>query len=239
MTKPRPKRAAARKSDLTDSEVVKFLRQNSDFLCRNADLIGTLQIPARDLGGGETRIVDLQHYMLDNLRGQVHSLKQRHDELLESSRCRLQTQSRIHFAALALLSARDLSHLIDIVTTDLAVLMDMDVAALCVESTDVPRVTADGVRLLPRGCIGEFLGEREVLLQAHTTGDSRIYGAAAGLVEAEILLRLHVRDEPPDALLALGARQPNHIHAGQATEALGFLAHILEHCVRTWLELPE
>jgi len=238
MTKARRKGAAAPRSDLTDNEVASFLRRNGDFLCRNPDLIGALQVPDRDFGAGETRIADLQHYMLDNLRGQVHGLKHRHDELLNSSRCRLQTQARIHAAALVLLSARDLSHLIDIATTDLAVLMDMDVAALCVESTDVPRVTADGVRLLPNGCIEELLGDREVLLQEHTTGDARIYGAAAGLVEAEILLRLHVRDAPPDALLALGARRPNHVHSGQATEALGFLARILEHCVRTWLEFP-
>ncbi len=243
MTKARPQGNGSSgnspdRSDLTDSEVTGFLNRNPDYLCRNPDLIDALQLPARDLGGSETRIVDFQHYMLDRLRGDVHEIKQRHDNLLETSRCRQQTQSRVHFAALALLGARSLSHLIDIATTDLAVLMDMDVAALCVETSDVPRVTADGVRLLPSGCIEDLLGKRDVLLHEQATGDSRIYGAAAGLVQAEILLRLHVRDEPPDAILALGARQPNHIHMGQATEALGFLARILEHCVRAWLELP-
>ncbi|MHA1566660.1 MAG: DUF484 family protein [Alphaproteobacteria bacterium] len=239
MTKARPKRSAAGRSNLTNSEVAAYLRANPDFLCAHPDLIAGLQIPARDLGGGDPRIVDLQHYMLDRLRTQAHDLKHRHDELLDNSRCRLQTQSRIHFAALALLGARDLPHLIDIATTDLAVLMDMDVVALCVESADVPRVTADGVRLLPNGCIDELLGQRDILIHEKTTGDSQIYGAAAGLVEAQILLRLHVRDEPPDALLALGASRPNHIHQGQTTEALGFLARILEHSVRSWLEFPQ
>ncbi len=239
MTKARPKRPAARRGDLTDREVAAFLRANPDYLCRHPELIESLQIPARKLGGGDARVVDLQHYMLDHLRAQAHDLKHRHDELLDNSRCRLQTQSRIHFAALALLSARDLPHLIDIATTDLAVLMDMDVVALCVESTDVPRVTADGVRLLPNGCVEDLLGQRDILINEQTTGDNRIYGHAAGLVEAEILLRLHVRDEPPDALLALGARRPNHVHRGQTTEALGFLARILEHCVRSWLQFPE
>ena len=239
MTKARPKRPAADRSDLTDKEVATYLRANPDFLCAHPGLIERLQLPARQLGGGDPRVVDLQHYMLDHLRAQTQDLKHRHDALLDNSRCRLQTQSRIHAAALALLGARDLRHLIDIATTDLAVLMDMDVVALCVESTDVPQVTADGVRMLPTGCIEELLGERDILIHEQTTGDTRLYGSAAGLVEAEILLRLHVRDAPPDALLALGARQPNHVHQGQTTEALGFLARILEHCVRSWLEFPQ
>jgi uncharacterized protein YigA (DUF484 family) len=39
-------------------------------------------------------------------------------------------------------------------------------------------------------------------------------------------------------LLALGSRVEGRFDPSQGTELLGFLARILELCIRTWLELP-
>ena len=59
--------------------------------------------------------------------------------MVANSRDNLSTQDRIHKAVLALLEAETFEHLIEIVTTDLAVLLSVDVAALCVEASDRQR----------------------------------------------------------------------------------------------------
>ena len=46
-------------------------------------------------------------------------------------------------------------------------------------------------------------------------------------------------DVTPQAMLALGSRQPEHFHPGQGTELLVFLAGTLQQCIRMWLDLPE
>ena len=39
-------------------------------------------------------------------------------------------------------------------------------------------------------------------------------------------------------LLALGSREPDTFHPGQATELLCFLTRVIERCIRSWLDLP-
>ena len=80
---------------------------------------------------------------------------------------------------------------------------------------------------------------RRVLLRCDIQGDPAIFGAAAGLVASEALIRMRPSQATPSAMLALGARKPDQFHPGQGTELLIFLADVLERCVRTWLNLPE
>ena len=67
--------------------------------------------------------------------------------------------------------------------------------------------------------------------------DPEIFGAGAGLVHSEALLRLDIGGKAPDALLALGSRCDGAFDDGQGTELLGFLARVLEICFRGWLNL--
>ena len=79
-------------------------------------------------------------------------------------------------AALSLLGAQSFEHFIEIVTTDLAVLLDVDVVALCVETVDgeTAKLRCRGVQLLPAGSVDRLLGpERAALLRDDTVGDRR------------------------------------------------------------------
>ena len=76
---------------------------------------------------------------------------------------------------------------------------------------------------------------REQLL-ASARGE--LFGAAAGLVRSEALIRLSIGDATPEALLALGSRDAEHFQEGQGTELLGFLARVVEGSIRGWLNLP-
>ena len=69
-------------------------------------------------------MVDLQQFMVDRLRRDLTRLRGLQDELVANSRDNLSTQDRIHKAILALLDAETFEHLIEIVTTDLAVLLE-------------------------------------------------------------------------------------------------------------------
>ncbi|MFQ5972052.1 MAG: DUF484 family protein [Alphaproteobacteria bacterium] len=234
------KQGAVPHLDLAEDQVLGYLRRNPDFLARHPDLFTKLVPPARKFGNGrDATVMDLQQFMLGRLREDVGRLEKRHDALVDTSRSNLRTQSRVHAAALALLSARSFESFIEIVTTDLAMLLEIDVVAMCIECSEVTRVRPDGIRLLPSGSIDELLGRRaDVVLRENTVGERWLYGSGAGLVRSDALLRLRVRRQPPDALLALGARTPGHFHAGQATELLSFLARVLEHGIRNWLDVP-
>lgn len=224
---------------LSDAAVADYLRRHPDFLARHSELLDVLEPPARRDGDG---VVDLQQFMVERLRGELARVKQARDDLLYTGRSNMAAQSRVHEACLAMLAAPTFEHLIETVTTDLGVILDLDAVTICVEQPDdgSPPTHIGGVHQLEPGAVRDILGRgRESLLLGNIEGDPLLFGSGAGLVRSAALLRLNISSATPPALLALGSREPEHFDPVQGSELLQFLARALELTVRAWLDLPE
>ncbi len=220
------------------AEVAAYLRQHPDFLLQHPELLEVLTPPALQRG---ERIVDMQHFMVQRQREEMQRLKTQQRVLVANSRANLASQSRVHAAVLALLAAGSFEQLIQIVTTDLAVLLDADVVTIAVESTGAqrPRLTHQGVQILDPGTVDEILGiDRDVVLLSDVEGDPVLFGDGAGLVRSAALARLSVSVAAPAGLLCIGMRRAGKFHGGQGTELLGFLARALGITIAAWLDLP-
>ncbi|WP_114394778.1 DUF484 family protein [Oleisolibacter albus] len=217
---------------LTAEDVAAFLRDHPDFLVHHPELIPHLVPPAVDRGQG---VIDMQAFLLERLRGEVGRLSDQQRELIATTRANINNQNRVHAAALFLLDSGSLAQLIQAIGTDLAVLLDLDVAALAVESVPetVTPIDRARLRLLESGGVARLLGRRHVLLRSDIQGGTDLYGLET--VRSDALVRLTLQPEAPPALLALGSREPDMFHPGQATELLQFLAHVVERCLRCWL----
>ncbi len=146
----------------------------------------------------------------------------------------------MHKAVLAIIRAKSFEQLLQIVTTDLAVLLDVDAVTLAIETVAVParRVPLAGIRLLKAGAVDALIGRnRHVLLACGIEGDPVLYGGAAGLVRSHALLRLSLSVEGPSGLICIGTRRPGAFYPGLGTELLGFLARALEITMGQWLAL--
>jgi len=223
--------------DLTEEDVAAYLRDHPDFLASRSDLIPHLLPPSVDRGNG---VLDMQYYMLQRLRGELGELQEQQRELIATSRANLNNQNRVHAAVLFLLDATSFEHLIQTITTDLAVLLDLDVAVLAVESTGsaIPHVSRSQVRVLEPDGVTRILGKRDVLLRDNIQGTPDLYGAAAGAVRSDALVRLRISAAAPAGLIAFASREPDMFHPGQGTELIGFLARVIERSIRSWLDLP-
>jgi uncharacterized protein YigA (DUF484 family) len=204
---------------LSTGDVSAWLLAHPDFLVQHPELVGRLALPPRDRGEG---VIDLQGYQAERLRGQVDRLKDQQRAFITASRANHNTQNRVHAAILFLLDAESFEQLIHTVSTDLAVLLDLDVVTL----------------LVAPGEIGRRLGGQELALESDVAGDETVFGAGAGLVRSQALIRLNVSPETPPCLLALGSRDPEMFHPGMRTELVGFLGRVLERCIRSWLSGP-
>ena len=237
MTRTTGKSAPTIVEEVTPEQVAAYLRAHPDFLAQRTDLIEDLMPPSRHRGGS---VVDFQHFMLERLRADNGRLREQRQELVNIARNNLNHQGRVHAAVLSLLEAQTFEQLIQVITVDLSVLLDVDVTMLIVESngTDVPHVHKSGVRVVEPGSVDSWIGSKETLLRNNTQGDPEIYGAAAGLVRSEALLRLRISSETPVGLLAFGSRDPGALNEGQGTELISFLARTIERCIQAWLDLP-
>ena len=141
--------------------------------------------------------------------------------------------------ALAMLKATSFEHLLQILTTDLAVLIDVDVVTLGVESTAArtTRMPVHGIHLLRAGKVDQLLGpDRDVLFYPDVKGDPALFGGAAGLVRSQALLRLSFARSGPSGLICIGTRKAGTFHPGLGTELLSFLARTVEITIAQWLE---
>lgn len=219
-------------------EVAAYLRGSPDFLARRPELFAALLAPTRHVGNG---VLDMQTYIIERLQHQIAESSAREHGLLTASRSNLTSQGRVHAAVLALLEARGFEELIERVHTDLARLLDVDVAVLCIEAAaGAPAgVSTVGVQVIEPGEVDRCLGPgRDCLLSGEIEAESRLFGGAASLIRSQALVRISVRCGCPAGLVALGSRTPNHFEVGQGTELLRFLANALGGCIRGWLTVP-
>ena len=224
---------------LTAQQVADYLRRHPDFLGQHPELL-TGAVPGAPLRADGA--VDMQHFMLKRTQGELRALQDAHADLVSTSRANLTTQKRIHQAALALLAAPGFPQLLEAVTTDLAVHLEVDVVALCVEAVEgAPnRVPMGGISILKPGTVDHILGEgRATLLRPYVSGERALFGPAAGLVRSDALLRLDLGSRAPHGILAFGSRNEGRFQPGQGIDLLTFLAGILALAIRSWLDLPE
>ena len=231
MADPRPRPAGP-----SADEVETFLRDHPDFLVDHPDLVNVLLPPEAKRGEG---VVDLQRYMLERVRGDLSRVQTQQNEILATSRSNLITQNRVHASVIAMLGATTLEHLIEIITTDIAVHLEVDAVALGFEALD--RLPAGGnrstLRILPRGAVDRYVGaNKDLSLIPDAEPEAQLFGGAASLVRSQALLRLQLRRDAPLGILAFGSRTPGKFHPGQGTELLIFLGKVAELTFRGWLD---
>jgi len=227
----------AANSTVTAKQVASYLRSHPDFLLEHPNLLDGLEPPVRDHGNG---VVDLQNVMVKRLRDEVEMLGGMRDDLLETSRGNANSQDRIHRAIIALLEAPSFERFIECVTTDLAVILDLDLVTIGVEQSDqaFPSHPAPGVYCLEPGQVDVLLGPgNRMQLRDDVSGEPALYGSGASLVRSDALIRLAIGEAVPAAVLAMASRGEGRFHSAQGTELLSFLAKVLEISFRRWLHL--
>jgi uncharacterized protein YigA (DUF484 family) len=230
-----PNAAAEASGEIGARDIIAYLRRHPDFLEQHPEALRLLRAPSRELGEG---VFDFQHFHVERLRQDLARLNLEHRTLIAASRGTLASQGRVHKAVLAILAAGSFEQLLQTITTDMAVLLDVDIITIGVESTTSPagRLSVQGIHLLKAGAIDALLGpERVMLLRADQPGETVFFGAAAGLVRSQGLLRLGFGRGAPLGLLCIGTRQPGRFHPGMGTEMLSFLARVISITISQWL----
>lgn len=234
----RPARLAAREDaarELDAREVIGYLRRHPEFLDEHPEALRLLKPPGREIGEG---VVDFQQFLHERQRRELNRVNLEYRNLITVSRGNLASQSRVHKAALTILAAPSFGQLLQIVTTDLAVVLDVDVVTIVVENIAgiTPRFNTHGVHLVDAGTVEELLGpDKTVIYEADVAGDPTLFGGAAGLVRSQALLRLRFGRETPIGLLCIGTRKPGRFHPRLGIELLGFLGRIVGLSIGLWL----
>lgn len=222
---------------LSEQAVIAFLKANPKFLQENPDVCDFLIPPQQ---GDGRKVKDFQSFMIQRLKDDKDKVVQTTREVIETARGNMNNQQRIHKVVLRLLEARSFDEFIEIITSDMATMLDTDISVMVVESNghDIPHIHTSGIRVVPAGTIDKWMGGKNVLLQDNIMGIEAMYGGAYTLVASQALLRIDISMDTPPAIIAFGSRDPAMFMDGQATDQVDFLARVVERAFRSWLNLP-
>ncbi len=215
---------------LNEKQVAEYLQENPDFFKAHPEIMSEVVAPERWTGDG---VVDMQRYMLDRRTSEIDELRNCAQEVIETSRSNMSTQTRTHAAVLAAVTAKSFEHLVRILSDDWPFLLDVDVVSIGFEPahTPDPRIVLNEVRQLDAGDVDLYVGaEQDICLYREFSDDGRIFGAGAGLVQSAALARLRPSLASPVGVMALGSRG-SVFHPGQGSELIGFLVRVLESLI--------
>ena len=209
---------------LTAAAVSAWLRRHPEFLEENPEVLTFLTPPEYRRG---ERILDMQRFMLERLRGDTAALRRQEKQLLSAAEGNAAGQSKVHQAVIAVIGAADIQALNGIVRTKLPGILDLEAAALCIEEEGA--LALAGATALGPGGIANLMGpKRHILLQGKTAGDAFVFGDDAPRVKSVAYLRLRTGSAAPNMLLALGSGREDGFGPDQATDLLSFFGEAME-----------
>lgn len=177
---------------------------------------------------------DFQAHLIARLRAEKQAAEDAGRSVVVAAREAMNNAQRIHGLVLRLLDAATPEALLQTLTLDALAWLDVDAAALAIESGDgpIPLISNGSLRLLPGGTVAGWMGAAAVVLHEDIAGSEALYGGGAALVHSQILLRLTLPEAP--GILAFGSRDAHAFAPGQATDQAQFLAGVTERLLARW-----
>lgn len=220
---------------LSDEEILEYLKSNPTFLLKNPDAVDYL-IPPKDTASGKG-VVDFSHYMVEKLKNDKKMVLDTTRDIIEVSRENMNNLARIHEAVLKLLEAENFEEFVQTLTNDVPIVLDCDVVNMVIEDENsaIPESYRKSVRLVPAGTIDGWMEGNVSRIQSNVRGNEVIYGAGAGLVRSQALLRIDQTLSIPPTIIAFGSRDPDMFREGQGADLIAFLCQTVERMLKLWL----
>ena len=225
------------------SSVFEYLQKNPEFLIENPELLEILKTPPRWKDTNDDNIVDIQTLMLDRMRTKSTTLKNAADLLISTTRSNMMIQTRTHAAVIAMLEAKSIASLVNLVLDELPVILDLDAVSLCVEKSNnnLQLLDQTNIKWIAQGYVNDIIGDRnsKTKLIENSKRDEQVFGKLSNTIKSAAYGRLQFDKEISTGFLALGSRTPGAFHEEQGTELLNFTTRTLELILNRWLNKEE
>ena len=206
------------------------------------DLMRALMLASERAMGGN--VVDLRGMAMDRLEARIARLEETHRAVIAAAYDNLSTTNQIHRAVLRLVDAPTFEDFVLCLGRDLTDIFQIDGVALVLESA-TPGAALGPLEAVLKvrqpGFVGQYMAlgrpvpPRQIVLRQGVPAEPGLYGARAGDLRSEALMRLDLGAGRLPALLAMGSEDPHRFKPGQGTDLVSFFTGMFERLLRRWL----
>lgn len=188
-----------------------------------------------------TNIVDMRGVAMERLEARLDRLENTHRSVIAAAYENLAGTHQIHRCVLEMLEAEDLAALLDLLVGTVADIVRVDLVRLVLETVDPGAPPHHAIAAVAAGFVEDYVTAgrdvpaRQVTLRECAPAALQVFGADAGRIGSEALLRLELGEGRLGAMLAFGSADPMQFRANQGTELLAFFAAAFERMLRRHL----
>jgi uncharacterized protein YigA (DUF484 family) len=218
-------------TDLTELDIVRYLRAHPDFFVNHPELLATIQIPHES-----GRAVSLIERQVAVLRNQLREYQRRVDRWVEVAKQNDALQARMHRLTLELIDAATFDEVLTALEDELHDDFQADAVELRLFSASQLSEHLDQQLPGHSATFENFFKNNRPICGALARGQlDYIFGAGGEEIASAALIPL--RNEGVLGLLAIGSRDPKRFVPQQGTEFLTRLGEIISHTLKA-VSLP-
>lgn len=186
-------------------------------------------------------IIDMRGVAMERLEARLDRLEDTHRSVIAAAYENLAGTAQIHRCVLEMLEAEDLGTLLDLLVGDVADIVRVDLVRLVLETGDAGASPHHAIAPVAAGFVDDYLtggrgvAARQVTLRPCAPAAPPVFGAEAGRIRSEALLRLELGEGRLGAMLAFGSADARQFRSNQGTELLSFFASAFERVLRRHL----
>lgn len=194
----------------------------------------------RSLGGN---IVDLRGIAMERLESRLDRLEDTHRTVIAAAYENLAGTNLIQNAVLRLLEPTDFKEFLNCLDGNLKDALRITGLKLILETgeADHDNIGFDTVLAMVEPGVVDFyitagrdISVRPVTLRQVSPASEDVYGAQAGYIKSEALLKLDLGQGRLPGLLVMGSEDPHQFRPNQGTDLLTFFGATFERALRRW-----
>jgi len=212
--------------DADEARVIDYLQQHPDFFDRHPEVLAALDIP-HDSGGA----ISLVQRQIGALRSQADKYRRQLEDLIEVARENERLSARLHRLILALIEAGSQEEVLTTLQEQLREQFQTDAVELKLFSASEIKQHAEQGETGP-ALFQDFMTKRRPSCGTLPAGQlDFLFGERAGETASVALIPLDAG--PLEGLLAIGSRDAERFHPGQALDFLTRLGEVVSQTLRT------
>ena len=177
---------------------------------------------------GMAQVIPFEERAVAALRNRLGAAESANEDLIAFARGHSGATAAIHGAVLALMEAKGLGALFDVVRNDWPGILGVDHVALAIIADGQGfRVHQDGIELVEPRLVDRVIADSPAVTMRTVERGHALFGKAADGVRSEALILLSAEAPLPHGLLLLGQKDDASLDNRHGAQLLGFLGSSL------------